>query len=108
MKTVLTTVRLPEKILKTLDERAKEERLDRTTVIREFLEEAIRNWKIEEVVKLYKEGKVSTSGAANRAGLSVGEMMEELVKRGVKSDLTVEEYKESLSTAFKLFGIKKR
>lgn len=108
MKTVLTTVRLPEKIVKTLDDRAKEERLDRTAVLREFLEEAIRNWKIEESVNLYKEGKTSTSGAANKAGLSTGEMMDELVKRGVKSDLTVEEYRESLAKAFKSFGIKKR
>lgn len=108
MKTVLTTVRLPEKIVKTLDERAKEKKLDRTTILREFLEEAIRNWKIEEAAKLYKESKVSTSEAAKKAGLSVGEMMDELVKRGIKSDLTVEEYKESLATAFKLFGIEKK
>ncbi len=108
MKTVLTTVRLPEKIVKTLDTRAKEEKLDRTTVLRKFLEEAIRNWRIEEATKLYKEGKISTSGAAKIAGLTVGEIMDELVRRGVKSDLTVGEYKESLATAFKLFGIKKK
>jgi len=108
MKTVLTTVRLPEKIVKKLDARAKEERLDRTTILREFLEEAVRNWGIEEAVKFYKEGKVSTGEAARRAGLSVGEMMDELARRGMKSDLTVEEYRESLIAAFKLFGIKKK
>jgi len=35
-------------------------------------------------------------------------MMDELIKRGVKSDLTIEEYRESLATAFKMFGIKKK
>ena len=108
MKTVLTTVRLPEKIVKVLDERARKENLDRTTILREFLEEAIRNWKIEDAAKLYKEGKVSLSEAAKISELSVGEMMDELMRRGIKSDLTVEEYKESLATAFKLFGIKKK
>ncbi len=36
MKNVLTTVRLPEKILKELDNKAKKEKTDRTTVVREF------------------------------------------------------------------------
>lgn len=108
MKTVLTTVRLPERILKILDEKAKKENLDRTTVLRKFLEEATRNWKIEDAANLYEEGKVSLGEAAEIAELTVGEMMDELTKRGVKSDMTVEEYKESLATAFKLFGIKNK
>ena len=106
MKTILTTVRLPEEIVKALEERAAKEKTDRTTTLRKFLGEAINDWRVEEAVRLYKGGKVSMSGAASKAGLSVGEMMDELVKHGVKSDLTVEDYKESLSTAFKLFGIK--
>lgn len=108
MKKQITTVRLPENIIITLDERAKEEGSDRTTVIREFLEEAIRTWRIEEAAKLYKGGRVSLSEAANKANLHVGEMMDELVKRGVKSDLTIEEYKESLTATYKVFGLKKR
>ena len=108
MKTILTTVRLPEKIVNMLDEIAREERLDRTNMLRELLEVAIKNWKVEEAAKLYREGKTSVSEAAKIAELPVGEMMDELVKRGIKSDLTVEEYKESLNAAFRLFGTKKR
>ncbi len=107
MKTKLTTVRLPENVVKALDERAKEEKTDRTNALRKLLEEAIKVWKVEQAANLYKKGNVSLSVAAKMAELSVGEMMDELVKRGVKSDLTVEGYKESLATAFKLFGIKK-
>lgn len=106
MKTKLTTVRLPEKIVKALDERAKVEKTDRTSALRKLLEEAIRTWKVEQATSLYKKGSVSLSGSAKIAELSVGEMMDELVKRGVKSDLTVEEYKESLATALKLFAVK--
>lgn len=104
MKTIVTTVRLPEKIVKMLDQRAKEERLDRTAVLRAFLEEGIMQWKKEEAVKRYKEGRVSLSEAAQRTGFSVGEMMEELARSGVPSDLTREEYQESLRTAFTLFA----
>ncbi|MEK6861627.1 MAG: UPF0175 family protein [Nanoarchaeota archaeon] len=107
MKTLLTTVRLPENIVKELDERAKNEGHDRTTVLREFLDEAIKNWKIEKAVRLYKEGKISVGLAAKIAGLTVGEIMDELIKRGIKSDLTVENYKESLAKAFKLFKLNK-
>ncbi|MBI2175795.1 UPF0175 family protein [Candidatus Woesearchaeota archaeon] len=106
MKTKLTTVRLPEMVVKTLDERAKEEKTDRTSALRKFLDEAIKNWKVEQATNLYKKGSVSLSHAAKIAELSVGEMMDELIKRGVKSDLTVEEYKESLATALKLFAVK--
>lgn len=108
MKTVLTTVRLPENIVKMLDEIAEEEGLDRTSALRELLEDAIKEWKIEEATRLYKEGRISIGEAAAAAELSVGEMMDELVKRGVKSDLTVDEYKESFAAAFKLFRIKKK
>ncbi len=107
MKTVLTTVRLPKEVVKELDNKAKSEKIDRTTVLRKLLQDALKNSKIEEVTLLYKENKISLSGAAHRAGLYVGEMMEELVRRGVKPDMTLEDYKESLATAFKLFGIKK-
>ena len=106
MKTVLTTVRLPEKIIKTLDEKAREEGLDRTTVLRKLLEESIKRWKIEKAANMYKQGKVSLSKAAKIAELPVDETMEELARRGVKSDLTLEEYKESLATALKLFKVK--
>lgn len=107
MKTVLTTVRLPERIMKTLDEKAGEEGLDRTTVLRKLLEESIKEWKIEKAANKYKQGRISLGKAAEIAELPVDETMEELARRGIKSDLTVEEYKESLVTALKLFGIKK-
>ncbi len=106
MKTVLTTVRLPEKIMKALDEKAREEGLDRTTILRKLLEESIKRWKIEKAANMYKQGKISLSKAAKIAELPVDETMEELARRGIKSDLTLEEYKESLATALKLFEVK--
>lgn len=93
--------------MKDLDEMAKVEKIDRTSALRKLLEEAIKAWKAEQAASLYKKGSVSLSGAAKIAELSVSEMVDELVKRGVKSDLTAEEYKESLPTAFRLFGIKR-
>jgi predicted HTH domain antitoxin len=94
--------------MKTLDEKAKEEGLDRSTVLRKLLEDAVKRWKIEKAAKLYKEGRISLSEAAKIAELPIDEMITELVKRDVRSDLTAEEYRESLKEAFELFGTKRR
>lgn len=97
----------PQKKMEETENLAKERLEDRSTVVRELLEGAIRKSKVDEAVQLYKENKATLSGAALVAQLSVGEMMEELVRKGVKSNMTLEDYKESLATAFKLFGIQK-
>lgn len=108
MKTLLTTVRLPERIMKELDSKAKKEKTNRTVVLRKLLEEAVKSSKIEEAAQLYKENKITISEAARMAQLTIGETMEELAKRGARSDLTIEEYKESLNAALKIFGTQKR
>jgi predicted HTH domain antitoxin len=72
------------------------------------LEDAVKRWKIEKAAKLYKEGRISLSEAAKIAELPIDEMITELVKRDVRSDLTAEEYRESLKEAFELFGTKRR
>lgn len=107
MKTIITTVRLPEKTIKALDEKAEEEGLDRTAVLKKALEKSVKEWRIEKAAENYKEGKISLSKAAETAGLPVDKTMEELSKRGIKSDLAAEEFKKSLNTAFKLFKVKK-
>lgn len=107
MKNVLTTVRLPRKVVKELDDKAKSEKTDRTTILRKLLEEGLKNSKKDEAIQLYKENRISLSEAARRAGLYVGEMMEELVRKGVKSTMTVEDYKKSLATALNVFRNKK-
>ena len=49
--------------------------------------------------KLFSEGKTTISESAEIAELSVGEMMELLVDRGIKSKITLKDYEEGLSTA---------
>jgi len=50
-------------------------------------------------IKLFSEGKTTISESAEIAELSVGEMMELLVDRGIKSKITLKDYEEGLSTA---------
>ena len=53
----------------------------------------------ELAIKLFSEGKTTISESAEIAELSVGEMMELLVDRGIKSKITLKDYEEGLSTA---------
>ena len=71
------------------------------TDIREALEKGFAEVKLKAAVELFSEGKVSTSEAAEVAGLSVGELMDELVRRGVKPSISREDLVGSLERALK-------
>jgi len=60
----------------SLEGSAKEEHIDKSTIIRWFIIEGLREYKRERAAKLYKESKVSISGTAELAGLSVREMID--------------------------------
>jgi predicted HTH domain antitoxin len=82
---------------------AKIEQVDKSVILREALEKGLEDIKLDTAVEHYAKGKVSTSEAAEIAGISVGEMMDELVTRGIKSRITLEDVKQSLENAGKLF-----
>jgi len=49
--------------------------------------------KIDEAAKFYASRKFSLSEATHFAGLSTGEMMDELVKRGITANYTLDDLK---------------
>lgn len=53
----------------------------------------------EYALKLFAEGRVSISEGAALAKLSVGEYMDLLASRGIKSRVTLEDHKLGLKTA---------
>lgn len=58
--------------------------------------------KLKTAVELFGEGKASTSEAAEVAGLSVGELMDELARRGIRPSITKEDLAGSLERALKV------
>ncbi len=64
----------------------------RGEVLRELLEEGRKM----EAIRLYKEGKASIGKASRIAGISVSELMDLLAEFGVKSNLNLEDFRESL------------
>ena len=95
------SLRTSEKIMKEAEKLAKLEYVDKSIIMREALERGLEDIKLEVAIKLFSKGKVSTTEAADIADVSVGEMMDELVKRGIKPDITEKDLKGSLERALK-------
>ena len=94
MPTTLTTKE--DDLAKIIDEVAKEEGMDKSTVIRRFLMKAAKDWLIEKNLQEYEEGKITLWQAARKCGLSVWEMMEEAKRKEVHVPYTLAEFKEDL------------
>jgi predicted HTH domain antitoxin len=75
------SVKIDKDKLKLLEEMAREEETDRSTVARKLLDMGIRDWKTERSVKLFSEGKVSLWKAAEIAGVSLREFIEIVKER---------------------------
>ncbi len=65
------TLRLPPETAKKLREIAKKEGKDRSTLIRELLENGIKEKNVEQAIELYRAGQVTGWRAAQLAGISL-------------------------------------
>ena len=93
---VTVTTRVGEELAKIIDSIAKREGMDRSTVIRRFLLRAVKDWLIEKSLDEYEEGKLTLWQAAEKCGLSLWEMINEVKKREIHVPYTLEELREDL------------
>ena len=96
------SIRLREDFMREAEKLAELELVDKSVIIREALEEGFLDVKLKVAIEMFSKGKASTSEAAEIAGLSVGEMMDELVRRGIKPNITKEDIKGSFARALKV------
>jgi predicted HTH domain antitoxin len=95
-KTEQLNVRLPKTLLKGVEEVAEVEQLDRTAVIRRLIAEGLERYRLDRAARLYGEGRISKARAAEMAGISVYEMLDEIEKRGLRSPYTLEDMRQDL------------
>lgn len=93
---VTITTRVEEELAEIIDSIAKREGMDRSTVIRRFLMRAVKDWLIEKSLEEYEEGKLTLWQAAEKCGLSLWEMVNEVKRREIHVPYTLEELKEDL------------
>jgi antitoxin component of RelBE/YafQ-DinJ toxin-antitoxin module len=78
---ITVTTRIEKDLAKVIDEIAKKEGMDRSTVIRRFLTQSAKEWLIEKNLKDYEQGKVTLWQAATKCDMSLWEMIEEAKKK---------------------------
>ena len=91
-ETTSVGVRLPKRVLEYIDKEAESESVDRSVIIRRLVERGAAEFEKEKAAKLYIEGKISISGAAEIAKLTIPEMVDYLVCKGFKSDYSMEDF----------------
>ena len=93
---VTITTRVEDELAETIDRIAKSEQMDRSTVIRRFLNKSVKNWLIEKSLKEYEAGKITLWQAGKRSGLSLWEMVDEVKLRSIRVPYGIEDLREDL------------
>jgi len=88
--------RLDKNIMNMVEETAREENIDKTKALKELIFLGRREYLIKKYLNLYREGRCSIDKSAEKVGITVNEMMKEVSNAGIKSEETIEEYKEGL------------
>lgn len=89
-------LRIPKKLARELEALAEVEHVAKIDIARQLLWEGIARRKQEIALKLYGQGQVSKSRAAEIAGLSLWEFTDLVEQRGVRWDYSLEEAKQEL------------
>lgn len=88
MSTRQINMRLEPDLVDALEHVARAESLDRSTVVRRFLESSLRTWKHEHALGGYQRGELSIGRAAEEAGLTQWELIEASRDAGIAYPLS--------------------
>ncbi len=97
----VVSVRLEEEILKYAEQKAKEEKIPKSAALRKLLALGLEYDKLKKAIELYRDKKVSLGKAAEIANMPVTQMMDWVVRFGVKGNVALEDYKAGLEHARK-------
>ncbi len=89
-------IRVSSELIRELDATSKAEQLDRTTVVKRLLQEAIQEWKLAYALRLYREDRITKERAAEMAGVSIYEVIDSARREGIAAPLTVNEVLEEI------------
>jgi predicted HTH domain antitoxin len=94
----VTTVRLDPQTKLLLDRIAKDLHMARSSLVRRAVDRGAKSLLLDEAVSRYERGELSSGSAAESAGISIPEFVEELLMRrlpfltdedGIRADLDV-------------------
>lgn len=92
---------MPPEHLRELDSIAKEQGLDRATLIRQLLINGVKEYKVKLAVELYRAEKISIGNAAEIAGVSIWEIVGILRGQGVSLAYRISDAREEIRKMLK-------
>ncbi|AEA46247.1 UPF0175 family protein [Archaeoglobus veneficus] len=101
MRMVTTSVRLPKELLDELEKISREEGIDKGAIIRKLLTESLREYRVKKAMEMYREGKVSLWKAAEIAGITYREALEQLRLRNIPFRYDIEDLEADVRWAMK-------
>ncbi len=93
---VTVTTRIDEKRLEEIDQLSSGKHMDRATMLRNLIEEGLRKEKRENIVRLYKEKKVSSGKARELLNADFDEWLNIMKEENLYFDYEKEDLKEDL------------
>ena len=96
MKQTAIGIRLPNEVLKHIEQLSKEDMEDRSTIIRKLVMLGYANLRKERAAASYRKGDVTLSEAAHRAGLTLWDMERYLVEQGIASSYSTDDLEREL------------
>ena len=94
--------KLQESTAGIIDELAEESHTDTSTLLARLIERGLRMELLNRSTQMYAEGKVSVWKAAQLAGVSLYEMIDEIKNRGLPIQYGVEDFEADIKTLKKL------
>ena len=81
---------------------AKEEQTDKSSIVRKLLGRAIKEWKLERAINMYKEKKVTLEKSAEIAEVSVRELINYLREKELEiGDLSAKDLADDIKQMYK-------
>ena len=90
------SARVSKERMELVEEIARAEKVDRSTVLDRALEHYAREWRLRRALESYTEGRVTLSRAAEVAGLSVWEMIDAIERRRTPPQYDIEDLEDDL------------
>ena len=97
MSSVALSVRMDREEVKQVDEWTRICGLDRSALLKQFIRNGLKKFRMDQSMSAYRAGEVSLSRAAELSGLSVREFMLHMAEFGVELNYDVAEFEADVA-----------
>ncbi|MCW4007363.1 MAG: UPF0175 family protein [Candidatus Bathyarchaeota archaeon] len=94
--TEVVSARLPKEKARLVEEIAKEEKVDKSTILEKAVEHYAREWKLKKALEMYRDGQITLSRAAEIAEISIWEIIDLLAQKKVNLQYSADDLEEDL------------